>query len=298
MALKDNLRTLQGNINKNFNKFKFNCEVNKPEIYIGLGLFFGGAAVVSGIITTYKKLNTIIEEHVDKRDVIVEKIEAGDPDVKHEKTKLVATTVGKVAFAYVPTASLFGLSCGFVLEAYGVLNSRYLSAISAYNAVTTAFETYRGRVREKYGEDADREAYYGIQKKEIPVGEKGKEKETIDISVGDGVSQYSRRFEPGNVNYMNGPRELNITFLKGQQHMANIVYHSRGHMFLNEIYDMLGFPHTQAGQICGWMDGFGDKDISFGIDELNKIHHYDENGDEFILLDFNCDGVILDKLKS
>ena len=86
--------------------------------------------------------------------------------------------------------------------------------------------------------------------------------------------------------------------MKCQENYANDLLKTRGHLFLNEVYDMLGIPRTQAGQIVGWVydekNPVGDNFVDFGILDL-----YDEKKREFvngyertILLDFNVDGEI------
>lgn len=93
--------------------------------------------------------------------------------------------------------------------------------------------------------------------------------------------------------------EYNLTYLKQQQMYANELLKARGYMFLNEVYDMLGIARTKAGQVLGWIydaeNATGDNYIDFGIhNECNKrfINGYDR----IALLDFNVDGIILDKV--
>lgn len=71
--------------------------------------------------------------------------------------------------------------------------------------------------------------------------------------------------------------------------------HARGHIFLNEVYDVLGIPRTQAGNVVGWAltSDNGDNFVDFGIFEARNADFV--NGYEYsALLDFNVDGVIFD----
>lgn len=91
-------------------------------------------------------------------------------------------------------------------------------------------------------------------------------------------------------------------FLRAQQNYANDLLVKRGYLFLNDVYKMLGFEPTRAGQVVGWRhepeksdcDGY----VSFGIYNANRETARDfVNGYErSILLDFNVDGPILDTL--
>jgi hypothetical protein len=67
-------------------------------------------------------------------------------------------------------------------------------------------------------------------------------------------------------------------------------------VFLNEAYDALGLERSTAGAVVGWVIGDeGDNYIDFGIFEAQNARFV--NGSErSILLDFNVDGVIYDKI--
>ena len=88
-------------------------------------------------------------------------------------------------------------------------------------------------------------------------------------------------------------------FLKQQERYANEMLESRGHLYLNEVYDMLGIPRSKAGQVVGWVFDKNNPDVDnyvdFGIYDLhNEDNRRFVNGKErVILLDFNVDGPIL-----
>ena len=75
-----------------------------------------------------------------------------------------------------------------------------------------------------------------------------------------------------------------------------------GFLFLNDVYDSLGIPKTEAGQIVGWIydenDPERDNCVDFGIYNIHRVANRDFiNGIEpVILLDFNVDGDILHEL--
>ena len=74
---------------------------------------------------------------------------------------------------------------------------------------------------------------------------------------------------------------------------------------LNDVYEALGIDKTKAGQVVGWVydpenpNHKGDNFVSFGIyDQDNERARAFVNGKErVILLNFNVDGYILDKVK-
>jgi hypothetical protein len=89
---------------------------------------------------------------------------------------------------------------------------------------------------------------------------------------------------------------MNRLFVTCQQNYLNHVLQVRGHVFLNEAYDALGLERSTAGAVVGWVMGDnGDNYIDFGIFEAQNARFV--NGSErSILLDFNVDGVIYDKI--
>jgi hypothetical protein len=70
---------------------------------------------------------------------------------------------------------------------------------------------------------------------------------------------------------------------------------------VNDVYDMLGIPRSQAGAVVGWVlsrNGTTDDFISFGVfeDRSDKVRDFVNGREGAILLDFNVDGVIYDKI--
>lgn len=107
-----------------------------------------------------------------------------------------------------------------------------------------------------------------------------------------GISEYARFFDDGCVGWTKDP-EYNLAFLKAQQKYANNMLRTRGHLFLNEIYDLLGITRTKAGAIVGWIYGDDDSHVDFGLySERNR--NFINGFENTVLLDFNVNGNILD----
>ena len=112
------------------------------------------------------------------------------------------------------------------------------------------------------------------------------------------VSQYARFFDEGCTGWDKNP-EYNLSFLKQQQQYANDLLKSKGYLFLNDVYDMLGIPRTKEGQIVGWVykedNPIGDNYVDFGI--FAEHNRGAVNGfEKSILLDFNVDGSIIEHI--
>ena len=92
----------------------------------------------------------------------------------------------------------------------------------------------------------------------------------------------------------------NLTFLKCQEEYATTKLKAKGHLFLNEVYDMLGLARSKEGQVVGWIydkdNPVGDNYVDFGLEELYDRGVFDDDSTDLILLDFNVDGMIWDKI--
>jgi hypothetical protein len=262
-----------------------------PEILTGVGIL-GVISSTFMIAKVTTKLEPIIEDHA--ADVHVAKME--DPDDKKAIVKVYVHTGLKVGKLYGPAVSLELASILSILAAHGIMQRRTVALMGAYKAVESAFAGYRSRVIEEFGEEKDRDYRTGVRTESITDAETGKKKK---VKKFDGVtaSPYAKVFDESNEYWRPFP-EFNVNFLKNQQNYFNDMLRSRGHVFLNEVYDALGFERTHAGQIVGWaitMDG-GDNYVDFGVFGADtESAHRLVNGDEAsVWLDFNVDGVIID----
>lgn len=204
-------------------------------------------------------------------------------------------TVVQITKLYAPAIIVGGLSIAALTKSHNILSRRNAALTAAYAALEKGFNEYRARVVAKYGEDEDRDLRYGTR--EITVEEKGKKKKVVRVGPGD-PSIYARFFDVSSPSWDKEP-EYNLIFLKCQQNYANDLLHSRGHVFLNEVYDMLGIPRSKAGAVVGWVMGVGDNFINFGVfdDKNDKARDFVNGFEGSILLDFNVDGVIFDKIE-
>lgn len=268
-----------------------------PEILIGSGIVFGGITVYLACKGTLKLDETLD----DCKDDISEAKKSGE---KKELTKAYAGSAMKIARVYSPAVATGTLSIACVLTGHHILRKRELAAAAAYKVLDDSFKSYKKRVAEKYGEEIEKKIRYGVEEKEFEVeeetkdGKKKTKKVKKEVVENYGYSNYARFFDECSPDYSDNP-ELNLYFLKQQQNYANDLLRARGHVFLNEVYDMLGIPRSEAGCVVGWsLKGDGDGYIDFGIYDANREANRDfVNGYEsVILLDFNVDGIISNKL--
>lgn len=295
-------------------KAEFTIKKNSPEILLGAGIVgFVGTVVLACRATC--RADEVLEFHRRKIKDIEDAKEIADADpegemsydieiYRQDKAIRYLKTTGSLAKLYAPTVAVGALSLACILTSRNIMQKRYLGVVAAYNGLSAAFEEYRKRVRDEYGEGLDKHFRYGTTYEELPVydenGKKTKEKEQVENTETGMVipnDDSCRFFDSSNPNWDKNPT-FSMMWLRGQQNILNDILHTRGHVFLNEVYDALGFPHTPQGAVLGWIDGEGDNCIDFGLYDPNKenVRRFVNGVDNVIMLEFNHDGVIWDKI--
>lgn len=303
-------------ISRMFHKAGFKLKKHSPEILVTAGVVGVVTSAIMGCKAT-TKVNDILsktKEDVDKIHSCVgnENLseEYTEEDAKKDLTIVYTQTGLKLVKLYAPSVILGALSITSILTSHNIIRRRNVALAAAYATVDNSFKEYRGRVVDRFGEDLDRELRYNIKAKEIEetvVDENGEEKtvkKTVNsIDISNTPSDYARVFYEGNPGWTKSA-EKNMLFLKLQQSYANKKLQSQGYLFLNDVYEMLGFNKTTAGHTVGWIYDPKDKNrhnfVDFGI--YNNVTDERKaafiNGDErSVLLDFNVDGPILNDVK-
>lgn len=299
------------NIKTLLNKTSFKVKKYSPEILMGVGIAGVVASTVLACKATMKVDSVLTEskEQIEKIKTVMEDPkyteEYTEEDAKKDLT-IVYTQAGlKLAKMYVPSIVVGAASIGLLIGSHRVLKKRNIALAAAYTTIDNSFKDYRKRVTDRFGEEVERQIKNNIKVVDVAkttIDEDGNEVEQVEqveVSALDGYSEYSRFFDDGCTGWEKDA-EYNLMFLRAQQQYANDLLRSRGHLFLNEVYDMLGIPRTKAGQAVGWIydpeNPVGDNYVDFGIYDINKEKSRDfVNGYErTILLDFNVDGNIWD----
>jgi Family of unknown function (DUF6353) len=273
-----------------------------PEVLLGAGIVgLVGSTVLACRATL--KVDTVMTEAKDKLDTAktLDHPEYSEKDRSRDISLIYFQSGVKVVRLYAPAIIVGGISIYALTSSHRILTKRNAALGAAYGALEKGFAQYRARVVEKYGEDEDRNFRYGSELVTIEDPETKKKKTVVRVGPDD-PSIYARFFDPVSPSWSKEP-EYNMIFLKCQQNYANDLLRSRGHVFLNEVYDMLGLSRSKAGAVVGWVlskNGETDNFVNFGVfDGKEQIARDFVNGREgAILLDFNVDGVIYDKIES
>ena len=297
-----------------FNKIGFQIQKKSPELLVAAGI---AGVVVSAVMACKAtiKASEVAEEAKETIDEIHEIEEkgitrAGNPysieDTKKDLTTTYLQTGVKYAKLYAPSVILGAASITCIVASHRVLKKRNIALAAAYTTLDKSFKEYRGRVMERFGEQVEKEIRYNIKAKEIKktvvdeTGKKEKVKEVVDVPAVDGwdpsqYRPYARRFDETHPNWTKNP-EMNRFYLKARQAQANDMLKARGHLFLNEVYDMMGFPRTKAGAVVGWLydpkrPELGDSYVDFGMYEIQEGEDFESYVKSYIL-DFNVVGDI------
>lgn len=332
------LATIKTTAMKGFNAVKHFTSKNSPEILLGLGI----ASMIGGTVLACRgarHLDGILVDAYDRKEEAALKSydEADDKDIKAveetydmdvvptteigwalmtrtEKAKLQLQTIGEVAMEFAPAALCMIGGISMIIGSHNIMTKRNAALMAAYTGINEAYNKYRNRVIERYGEEADYEirndVKKGTQKVETvdeATGKKKKSDEEFDY-IAD-PSLYSRWFDESCPEWSKAPG-MNYHFLMCQQNYLNDKLVMRasespkgiGHVFLNEVYEAIGIPHTGPGSLVGWLYDMNDPDrrefIDFGMHEAhNEAKRAFVNGYErSILLDFNVKEIIYDKI--
>jgi hypothetical protein len=306
--MKFKMNDLAQSASRAFHKTGFQLKKHSPEILVVAGVI---GTVVSAVMAC--KATTKVSGIMEKTKTDVNTIHecANNPefadqytaeDSKKDLTIVYAKTGVELAKLYAPAVILGAVSITSILTGHHILRKRNLATAAAFTAANTAFKEYRGRVVERLGEKMDKELLYNIKAKEVEetvIDEDGNEKtvkKVVEVAEHTpALGLYTYCFDETASGWQRDA-ESNKFFLLQQQDWANEKLRAKGHLFLNEVLDMLGIQRTRAGQTVGWMlNGDGDGYIDFGIFDIHKEANRNfVNGlEKSIWLDFNVDGDIL-----
>ena len=298
-------------LGKSFHKVAFQLKKHSPEILVIAG---AAGTVVSAVMAcrATTKVSAILEKTKKDIDTIHECVE--NPEMAEEYTlqdskKDLAIVYGQtglqLAKLYAPSVILGALSLTSILTSHNILRKRNIAIAAAYATVNQGFKDYRGNVVERFGEVVDRELKNNIKAKQIEetvVDEKTskekKVKKTIEVAEVKPGSGYSFFFDEASTQWQKNA-EYNLLFVRAQQQYANDLLRAKGHIFLNEVLEMLGMDLVKEGQVIGWIYDESDDPISanyvdFGIFETHRaeLHDHTQAYERTILLNFNPDGNI------
>ena len=291
-------------------KTKLGIKKHSPEILVAAGIGTGIVAAIVACKQTIKANDIVAEARKSLQNIEDVKELAANNEVEYteENEQEDRKTIGmQVAVGMVKTYALpvgLGiLSVTCILAGHHILKKRNMALAAAYSALSTDFMNYRKRVVNKYGKDVDFMLKNGLEKQIVAnqvidpeTGEVKETKEEVLTYEGDKLSQYARVFDEVGSTQWTPSADHNRAFLLMEQNYFNERIRTRGYIFLNEVYERLGFRPTKAGSVVGWVYQNADYEgIDFGIftAHTQKAAEFLEGTEPSIILDFNVQGDIL-----
>lgn len=287
-----------------------------PQILFGAGVVGFGATIVLAVRATNKVSEKVGDAEIVKT-INEKKLNGGDlteEQFHSAQKKMKVTLAGDIAKTYALPIAVGLISLGCFGGAHYILNKRNGVLLAAYAGLDRAYSEYRKAVIDEVGEEREREIYLGVE--EIERTETLADGSTVVDTVSginpkraNGRSPYAVCYDEKSRFFTPEPH-MNEHILEIKRSQANDKLVSNGHLFLNEVYDLLGLPRTPQGAIVGWIydprnerpdaaEIKRDSFVSFGM-WLNDPDYTDAIVDGFgdmgIWLDFNVEGPIWDRI--
>lgn len=301
------------------NKIGFGLQKKSPEILVVAGVIGVVAAAVMACKATTKAgaIAETAKESIVEINEAAEKgvTKAGEEYTEEDKKKDITITYVqtgiKYAKLYAPSIVLGAASIICIFASHNIMSKRNIALAAAYTTLDTSFKKYHNKIAERFGDTVEKELRYNVKAQEIEktvTDENGKEKKVKEVRNVAGpiwspseYSPYSRVFDENNPAWMKDPNQ-SLFYLKALQAQANDKLKAQGHLFLNDVYEMLRYPKTDYGQIVGWIYDIknpkGDNFVDFGLFEIRQEADPELGGDYItgFILDFNAVGNILNDL--
>lgn len=284
-----------------------------PEICFGLGVA-GFVGTVAGTVKATNETREILDDKDTFTDLCDECLrresenytqENWRNDMKHIKKK----TRRRLFKAWWPVGTLGAGSIISFFSGFRILNGRYLGAAAAYKTLEAGYERYRQKVIERFGAEVDKElmdieasdvekmlkAEEEQQKAEDEKGKKKKKNPKLeqgsDIVIFDERAEHWRRY---------WTPDMVLDYLSIKENECEDKRKINGHIFENEVRDILGIKRTKEGAVLGWID----KPVDFGLfngsematKRCRNILSMERNGDIHIPIRLEPEGIIFDRI--
>lgn len=260
-----------------------------PAILVGAGIVGFGVCVFLACKAT-TKVDDILDESKDAAEEIDLNSHMNEEETEKALKKNTLKTRMRIVRNYLPAAIVGVMSITAILVGFKVLNGRYLVATAAYASLEKMYDTYRGRIRDKYGEVADKYGRTGILEEEhtvdtVIMNEDGTEthqqeiiKKDILVNAENADNPFFFLIGPGDYLYdkFGGDMKMIETQVKIFENEAQREYSNGKYVNVNKdcvtpIFGVESKNLTDVGQITGWCkddkesEDIGDGYVDFGF---------------------------------
>lgn len=222
-------------------------------------------------------------------------------DEMADKAWLYKRTAIEMLKIYGPSVATMGISIIFILSGFRIVKSRNAALAAAYKIIDSSFKAYRSRVRNELGEGMENHFMYNTKMDtttETRVDKNGEEIKVVkfhperQIINGADVSGFARIYEEGTTDQWVTNPDYNWMFIRKKKDWLTDQLHINKHLFLNEVYDELGFPRTPEGSYIGWVINADHPDTYLDFGPWHEPTDAFTRENNKCLLDFNPTGPI------
>lgn len=292
--------------------------LHAPEILLGVGLV--GFASASAIAV--KKTIDVKEDISENIDEIkkVQDLPAYNDEQKKEKlrknTKAVIRLCFKLAKRYAIPIGLALASVASIIASHNIMMSRAAALAAAADAVLASYNDYRQGVIDKYGKEVDDELFQGIQKKVIQFVDKDTGEvieEEASITDGTLLNPYGLIYAPTLPDGSKNPTWydndiIRRDYIAGVEEFLTVKLQSGQNVWLNTAREAFGYGgqygsenETKAGRAVAWHynpdDPTCDNFVTCRAKEVKQYNEVTGEYDTVVIMNFNCDGNVIDSLK-
>lgn len=237
-------------------------------------------------------INNAICEDMTEEENEADRVSSLKKLKRHTRLQIVKLYAGPVIVGTISVLS--------ILSGNHIIKKRYVAALAGMQSLKTAYDGYRKRIVDKYGEAADKYAAYGIETEEVEIevtdpetGKTKKTKEELDIMKDiTGATVYSPYFQligpdsslyrecKGNPIYMRNQLDVYEKVLNEMYDRGVPIYYNEA---MKYIFGCDTDRLTDDGQIVGWYKydsvnkDLGDQRINLRI---GSIHNHNDETDK------------------
>lgn len=276
----------------------FKLKKNSPQILFVAGIVGTIATTVLASRATLKAQHVIVDMTEEREAIDITSMKGGYAPEEYTGVVVEQYTLGAVQLTklYGPTVIVGVVSIACLTKSHRQLTNRNTALTVAYTGLYKTFQNYRARVTDQLGPEIDQQFLHGTVTEEIETTDKNGKKKVKEITTLDSSSEaeLTRWFSRETSTSWTQDPGYNQIMLDGQEKWATTLLHRQGHLFLNEVYDLLGFQRTKTGSIVGWIH----KDLGNNDSFVSFNHHADgeflAGYSKDVMLEFNVMGPILD----
>ena len=288
----------------------FAVRKNSPQILMVSGVIGCAASFVLACKSSIKAVD-ILEKNKETLEIIKSHPideEYTEEDQKHDKFILACKTSWDLIKTYALPVIVGVISVGSLVVSNRILTKRNIALTAAYTTLNTMFKDYRDNVVERFGSEVDYQLLNNIKAvKEKVTDENGNEVETDKtVYVADKTashSVYGTYIDDTWDHWSKHPMQT-MSNLKHFEDVANRMLWQRGHMTVNDVYDLMGLPRCEHGGDWGWKyyangdNPCGDNRIDFGLTTKTAqdkfgLSRFEQGLEDTVYLNFNVDGPVI-----